>query len=169
MFCEQAKDLCERFTERGYPDAILRDSYKNALSKESASLLTKKPPKDADTIMRVIGTFDEASVPIRKIFTQHWNILGLDPDLMELVGPRPQVTCRRGSSLLDRLVKCHFAIPSRTTNWLTQQLYGCYKCSGCVACSFIQTGSHFLSNQTEVPDLPIPELQILFCNLQIHM
>lgn len=36
--------------------------------------------------MRVIGTFDEASGPVKKIVTKPWNILGLDPDLRQIVG-----------------------------------------------------------------------------------
>lgn len=66
VFCEQAKDLRQRFNDRGYPDRILRDSYKNALAKERSSLLVKKPVERTEAIMRVIGTFDEASGPIKE-------------------------------------------------------------------------------------------------------
>lgn len=148
MFQEQAKDLRERFKERGYPDKLLRDCYKNALAQERASLLVKKRTDTNEAIVRVIGTFDEASGPIKKILTKHWNILGLDPDLRDVVGTYPQVTYRRGSSLRDKLTKSHLAPISRPGNWLTRQPIGCFKCSGCVACAFIEVGSFFVSSQT---------------------
>lgn len=68
--------------------------------------------------LRLIGTFDTASGPVREILSRHWNIL---TDLKSFVGTRPQVTYRQGTSLKDKLVKCHFGPISPQTNWLSEK------------------------------------------------
>lgn len=145
-FLIQAKDLRERFQKKGCPDKLLRDCFKQALSRERSTLLSPKPRNTEDPITRIIRTYDEAATPIREILRRHWGILQLDPDLREIIGPRPQITYRKGPSLRDRLIKSHFELTPDPPNWLLSNTKGCYCCSGCVACTHIQIGRHFTSH-----------------------
>lgn len=96
----------------------------------------------------MIGTYDEASRDIKKILARHWSILTLDPDLRQAVGPNPSITYKRGQSLRHALVHSHMVPPPVTDCWLSRRPIGCYRCSGCVACPFIETGQSFTSSQT---------------------
>lgn len=95
----------------------------------------------------MIGTFDEASSPIWKILNRHWDLLRLDPDLLDTVGTRPQITYRKGKSIKDRLVHSHLDPPVQPSSWLSSQIRGCYRCGKCISCRFILTGPYFVSNQ----------------------
>lgn len=82
------------FRDRGYPDRVLRESCRNALSRDRPYLLSNTRDPFTDASIRVIGTFDAASGPVRRILMCHWNTLTVDPDLRDLVGTCPQVTFR---------------------------------------------------------------------------
>lgn len=132
------------------PDSVLRNVYRRALEKQWTNLLTPKPSIPLTDVTQptwIIGTYDNASHAIRDILNRHWHILTLDPDLKDTVGPSPQITYRRGRNFRDRLVHSHFTQP-RTNSWLSRQPCGCHRCSGCVACTYLQTCSNFLNNDT---------------------
>lgn len=96
----------------------------------------------------MIGTFDEALSLVRTILDKHWDILWMDPDLKKCLDDHPSITFRRGKNLRDRLTHCHYNPPAPQGNWLSRQPKGCLKCSGCVACDHIETGSSFASTST---------------------
>lgn len=52
-FREQAIELRQRFTDRGYPDKVLRGSYKNVIKRARLSLLSPRP-KEPDTAPLVL-------------------------------------------------------------------------------------------------------------------
>lgn len=59
-----------------------------------------------------------------------------------------QLTFRRSQNLQDKLVHSHFSPSANVGTWLDRQVKGCFRCSGCIACSHIKTGSTFTSGST---------------------
>lgn len=85
------------------------------LKKVRSQLLTPKlaPTSRQDPIL-LIATFCNAAGPIRTIIKKHWKVLIMDPDLTPHIGPTPQITYRRGKSIIDYVVQSHFILtPAR--------------------------------------------------------
>ncbi|CAN2390837.1 hypothetical protein PRIEUP_LOCUS874, partial [Pristimantis euphronides] len=137
IFQLQAKDLRQRFLARGYPDFILRQAYKKALSKNRTELLRSiEQDREECDVSRLIFTYNSSSAQIRSIIASKWHILQLDPDLQACVAEHPTITYRRGRSLRDRLVNSHF-LERRGGSLLEREIPGCFPCGNCSFCNVV--------------------------------
>lgn len=57
---KQAKDLQERFLDRGYPRKPLKKAYQFARAQNRETLLVPKPRKQEDRLTRIIGTYGDS-------------------------------------------------------------------------------------------------------------
>ncbi|XP_056380387.1 uncharacterized protein LOC130275860 [Hyla sarda] len=144
-FNNQARDLRDRFVERGYPSDVLFTSFNRALTSERKELLTPKNRTIEDNSVRLIGTYDNQSERVKNILKRYWPLLRSDQDLNDIVSPYPMITFRRGRSIRDRLVHSHFVEPTRQGTWLDRKPLGTFRCGRCRACSNIQQSKSFTS------------------------
>lgn len=81
-FERQAKDLQNRFLERGYPERPLKEAYMFARTQNRESILILKKKKKEKTLIRPSGTYDKANREVLSILNKHWEILHMDEDIM---------------------------------------------------------------------------------------
>lgn len=69
-FEKQAKDLLNRFLDRGYPNLVLKSSYQYALTRNRSSLLETGRRTAMGTSrneLRIVGQFDNNALEVRQI------------------------------------------------------------------------------------------------------
>lgn len=115
---------------------------------DRSSILHPKPrSRQQNTPVRFITTYDPAHAKIREILKANWPILLTDNDIKDEIGVYPSITFRRGRSLRDRLTSS-ILMPIKSRPFFHSSTIGCYRCSGCIACPFIQVGGTFTSHTT---------------------
>lgn len=147
-FRKQSKELQIRFLDKGYLNHVLKNVFQRALHTDRLHILApKKRATDSDIsqLAHIIGTFDDRAGCVKNILAKHWDILRMDHDNKKFIGTYPSVTYRQGSNLRDR----HYTPPTKPECWLTREVKGCFRGSGCVACKYIKTGRSFSSNVTK--------------------
>ncbi|CAJ0941598.1 unnamed protein product, partial [Ranitomeya imitator] len=112
-FYREAKDLRNRFLDRGYPRNVLQEAFKKVESCDRNSLLTPRETK-SDKRTRIIGNFDSCSREVRAIITKYWDILKADSEIKDFLTDTPAITYRRGRSIGDQLVHSMYTPPPRT-------------------------------------------------------
>ncbi|CAJ0967291.1 unnamed protein product [Ranitomeya imitator] len=80
----QSGDMLNRFREKGYPRPVVSRAYDLARRTDRQGLLQKHRRTEVEDTVRVIGTFDTQHHEVRRAFTRHWDILKLDPDLIDV-------------------------------------------------------------------------------------
>lgn len=94
----QARELGHRFLQRGHP--------RNRISERPKQHRTKPlVPTYSSTTEKNGAVRGQEAVPVLK---KYRDSLRADPDLADISPHYPQVICRRGRSLRDRLVHSHY-------------------------------------------------------------
>ncbi|XP_077155825.1 uncharacterized protein LOC143818374 isoform X2 [Ranitomeya variabilis] len=142
-FSIQARDLSDRFRERGYPRHIISKAYQRAKSQDQKSLLSSKG-RCQETQTRFITDFNDSWKQVGDILSKHWQILRTDTQTSEVTSDRPLMTARRAPNLRDLLTRSHFTRPTvRLHRGIV--LRGSFPCGDCNVCPhMIPTRNIFL-------------------------
>ncbi|XP_041422404.1 uncharacterized protein LOC108719286 isoform X1 [Xenopus laevis] len=155
---EDLELMSKRFLERGYPTKLIEDTKKWALSlnqDESGALQNvanipsgaKQQQKNA---MYYVSKYGEGSDHMRKCVLKHRPLVASDERVSKKLPPKPRFSYQRGKSLKDILSPSDPVdkyIGSPVQHFLSQRP-GVFKCNGCVMCSSLILGSHFLHPRT---------------------
>ena len=94
----------QRFRDKGYSRECIEDAkIKTRSSGRDTLLVSNLKPSEVTNPIRFITTYNYQSAAVRKILATHWNSLGCDPSLEDVIGKNPNVIYRRGRNLKDRL------------------------------------------------------------------
>lgn len=138
-------EMWERFTNRGYPQKIIKQAYKRALYSARENLLQPKKQKDkTEGNIFLSIEYSPLSQQIRGIVNKNWKILGLHPALKK----RPLTTFRRRNNLRDILVKS-FLEPMKIQNFLEPIKGGHQKCGHCAQCVISKKVTSFRTKNHE--------------------
>ncbi|XP_069605745.1 uncharacterized protein [Ranitomeya imitator] len=146
IFERQARDLTERFQDRGYSNRVIKKGYFRARA-SSRNQLLRRPPRPTQSKkvqpLRFISTYNNRWEEMREILRRHWSVLRTEPILNKILPDRPLLTARRGKSLKDQLVRSHY-VPATTGIFGSgPQRWGCYPCGSCKACQNVIRATNF--------------------------
>ncbi|CAJ0966643.1 unnamed protein product [Ranitomeya imitator] len=100
----KARDLKKRFTDHGYPRALLEEANQYAKTMDRTTLLHPRKKGNETPKTRLIGIFDDQQERVMGILRKHWGILRTDPDLNRWISPYPSVTYRKGPFKVVQIV-----------------------------------------------------------------
>ncbi|CAJ0929289.1 unnamed protein product, partial [Ranitomeya imitator] len=110
-FSIQARDLSDRFHQRGYPRRVISKGYQRARGQDKRSLLSSKG-RCQEMQTSFITDFNNSWKQVSDILSKHWQILRTDAQTVEVTSDRPLMTARRAPNLRDLLTKSHFQRPT---------------------------------------------------------
>ncbi|XP_077148180.1 uncharacterized protein LOC143808889 isoform X2 [Ranitomeya variabilis] len=131
-FSVQARDLTDRFQQRGYPKRIISMAYQRARNQDQRSLLSPRR-RCQDTQTRFITDYNSGWTQVSSILSKHWQILRIDPQTADITSERPLMVARRAPNLRDLLTKSHFQRPTTRLN-RGVVLRGSFPCGDCNIC-----------------------------------
>ncbi|XP_063775638.1 uncharacterized protein LOC134911273 [Pseudophryne corroboree] len=139
--------MMRQFLTRGYKlDDMMEANRKVMAIPRSETLISTKNSRKAskgDTIP-FVQQYNSASPMISKVVKNLWPVVTSDPDLKMLNKTRLLPSYTRNRNLKDWLVKNDVSATSvgRPTTFLSRKP-GCYRCTGCTTCSFMEYGDSF--------------------------
>ena len=105
----------KHYSNRGYPEKIIQDSYCKAKARDHHSLIHgEKRKKDGDKRIPLVLTYNPLNPNLMKIVKKHWQILHLSPDCKKLFPEIPILAYRRNRNLRDTLVRASLLKPIQT-------------------------------------------------------
>ncbi|XP_073408052.1 uncharacterized protein [Dendrobates tinctorius] len=134
-FLIQARDLTDRFKDRGYPKKVISNAFMTARDSDRNKLLQpriKGPPKP----LGIITTYNNQWRDIRGILSRHWGILLSEPRLKPHISTLPSLVARRARNIKDCLSHSHFRRPVIRLNRGTR-LIGTFSCGNCNICPYM--------------------------------
>ncbi|CAJ0955099.1 unnamed protein product [Ranitomeya imitator] len=111
----KARDLTDRFHQRGYPKRIISTAYQRARSQDQRSLLSSRRQRQ-ETQTRFITDFNNGWRQVSGILSKHWQILQVDLQTADIISERPLMVAQRAPNLRDLLTKSHFNRPTTRLN-----------------------------------------------------
>ncbi len=131
----KAKEMSERFEQRGYDKSLIDRAIEKANRKEREELLNPAPTQHDDkNDITFVTEYSTASRQLKQIINRHWKVLECDPSLDHLSSSRPRFCFKRGRNVRNSVVSSMYSEPTQT-NWLSQQVYGNYRCGKCAHCA----------------------------------
>lgn len=137
-FHTHASALSEKFTARGYPDILIKQSFRRALNIPRSELLKNKPKTSESNICFSL-LFSPLSNQIKNIVSQHWHILGKMPGCSQ----KPHIAMSKSKSIRDILVHLDIDRYGR----IPEVTSGHHKCLNCVACKYVIEGKELVNPQ----------------------
>lgn len=132
----QANEMQQRFVQRGYDRKTINKAFERAKEVDRNTLLEPNSSKvTSDNKITFVSEFSNVSKDVKRIVLKHWSVLKCDPQLVDLASSTPRFCFKRGSNIKDSLVSSMYVAPSLSTNWLSQEVYGNYRCGRCTHCS----------------------------------
>ena len=114
-FEKHAEDMKKHYSNRGYPEKIIQDSYCKAKARDHHSLIHgEKRKKDGDKRIPLVLTYNPLNPNLMKIVKKHWQISHLSPDCKKLFPETPILAYRRNRNLRDTLVRTSLLKPIQT-------------------------------------------------------
>lgn len=128
----KANDMAQRFRERGYNQMVI-DQAMERVSCKTRSELLNPAPKMSENVVTFVSEYSTSSKQVKRIINRHWKLLKCDPSLNHLP-ERPRFCFKRGKNIRDLVVSSMYQEAPRT-NWLTNPVFGNYRCGRCAHCS----------------------------------
>ncbi|CAJ0968772.1 unnamed protein product [Ranitomeya imitator] len=152
-FSIQARDLTDRFHQRGYPKRVISKAYQRARSQDQRSLLSsRRQCQEIQT--RFITDFNSSWKQVSDILSKHWQILRVDMQTAEITSERPLMTARRAPNLRDLLTRSHFNRPTTRLN-RGVILKGSFPCGDCNICPHMVVTRDFFVHPTRSSRHPL--------------
>ncbi|XP_056404803.1 uncharacterized protein LOC130296828 isoform X2 [Hyla sarda] len=151
LFEKRARELSQRFRERGYDENAIQRAYYRAKSTNRNVLLQTRPRDNKDNQVRFITTFHSQAQDVRNVLAKYWDLLTLDPILGLYIQKFPSLTYRRSTNLRDKLVHSHYSGP-QTSNIFgsSNPRSGCKSCGRFVACQNVVDDTSFLDSSGNI-------------------
>lgn len=149
-FENQARDLHQRFKDRGYQKKVIDNAYHRAKNINRVELLHSQKKRTNTDKVRYITPFNSHANEVRQAFSKHWNILRSDETLGQYVDQVPSITFKRAPNLRDTLVRSHYAGNQAQTIWgVPRPKWGCRPCGSCIACPNVIETDEFWDSSKE--------------------
>ncbi|CAJ0933919.1 unnamed protein product [Ranitomeya imitator] len=127
-FTHQARDLSNRFKQRGYPHKLISDSFRHASQQNRKKLFDKKV-RDSTRPLALITTYNNQ-------WADELGYLLSDKRILPIVSNSPCLVARRAKNLRDDLCHSHYQRPTTRLNQGTR-IFGSYPCGNCNICQFM--------------------------------
>ncbi|XP_069609793.1 uncharacterized protein [Ranitomeya imitator] len=131
-FCMEARQLTNRFRERGYPKKIISGAFEFSRTRTREEALQPRVRTETNKI-NLITKFNNQWNDIYHILKKNWGILRSEPKLRPFIGDRPQMVARRARNLKDHLTNSHFRRPT-TKIETSHSIKGSFPCGSCSIC-----------------------------------
>ncbi len=150
-FDKSCQELSAHFLRRGYPNAIVREAYLKARSKNRDDLLNQPPrPKKKSDGLYFITTFNPQNPPLKESIKKNWPILADNASTRQSLLPK-QVTFgyRRPKNLRDTLVRAKVPKDAPPITIIPGSANVCNR-TQCTVCPKIQKSGKIKSKSTHI-------------------
>ena len=145
------KYLTQYFLERGYPNTLIVNQIKKALTIPRQDTL-KLTHKDTPNRIPLITTFHHALPPLAKIIKNRWDILTLKPDFREIFKDPGILAYRRPKNISD-FISSNTIINDKVSrkNYNPKSIKFCKPCKNknSLCCNHLKHTSSFISHTTK--------------------